>query len=322
MKEYLLKIEIRKSIKYTLFGFLMGCAEIVPGVSGSAIALMGGIYEGIVEALFRTTQIAKTVLAFLMRKATFKDVRDQILKMDSKFVVPLGFGVLFALVTMTSAVLWMLDNYPYYLFAILLALLLAASVVPYMEMKRKGWRELLLFAVTFIVFSWIVFQDESSMITDPSYLLLLVAGFFGISGMILPGVSGGVILLVMGVYYYIIDTVHSLITLTVTPEQLIGLMFFGVGAAAGFFTISILMRKLLISARSLFMAFVMALVLSSAPTLWPFVDVTGYSESGKPIIEQVGVENFTDRQILTMVLLFALVFGTTFYLNWRSYKKA
>lgn len=314
------KNKVTPPYKLIFFGFLMGCAELVPGVSGSAIALMGGIYEGIVETLYRITQISKEVLKFIARKSSFSDVKEEILKTDFKFVIPLGIGVVVSFLTMTSVVLWMLENYPHYLFTVLLALLLSAVFVPYLEMEQRGWKEFFIAFGAFLICSLLLLQEDGSMKTDPSLIILLLGGFLGISGMILPGVSGGVILLVMGIYYYVIDSVHSFITLDFTTEQFVGMAIFGVGAVVGFFIISITMRKLLVKNRSIFMASIIGLVLSSAPTLWPFVEITGYSDSGKPIIEQVGMGGFTDSQILTMFLLFLLVFGVTMWLNFRSYR--
>lgn len=309
-----------KYIRNALLGFFMGCAEMVPGVSGSTIALVGGIYEGIIELLYTLTVISKVVAKFFLRKASLKDIWAEILKIDIKFVIPLGIGFLVALITMSSAVLWLLQYYPHYLLTGLLALLLSAAVIPYMEMDRKGVQEAVVFTITFLLFLFIMTREDG-INSDPSYLLLLLGGFFGISGLILPGVSGGVILLVMGVYYYVIDAVHSIITFSASADQLIGMMLFGVGAIVGVYFISITIRKLLVRSRSLLMAFIMGLVLSSTPQLLPFVETTGFSEGGNPVVEYVGISNFTDSELIAMVVIFTVVLLAAVSFNLRSYRK-
>jgi putative membrane protein len=302
-------------IKTTIYGFLMGTAEVIPGVSGSTIALIFNIYDSFVNLLYDVTQIAKGFAQFVLRKKSFKELKQQVFDLDYKFAIPLGIGTVLAVITMSSLILYVLETYPQYLYALLLGLVLSVVVVPIRQMQTKGLKEFIIFICTFVILFFILGQQGGN-IADPSYLLLFLAGALAISGLVLPGVSGSFILLVLGVYYYIIDIVHSLVRFEVTTEEFVKFGIFILGVGTGFLIVVQLLKKALDNYRSELMAFILGLLLGSARVLWPFVETI--TVDGDIEIVRKSISEFPTTEVIIISILTigtTILFGILNYMN-------
>lgn len=179
-------------------GFLMGASDVIPGVSGGTIALLLGIYDQLIAA----------INGFLSKEW----------KKHLSFLIPLAIGVGGAILSLSKIINWLLANYPGPLKFFFLGLIL--GVLPYLfyqaEVKTtfKMQHYLLLIIGTVLIAS-IAFLDTSSgaIIESRSfstYIFLFFSGILGSAAMILPGISGSMILLVIGVYSTVIDAVDHL----------------------------------------------------------------------------------------------------------------
>ncbi len=278
-----------KNIYTFLRGMVMGIAEVIPGVSGSTMALIMGIYDDFIGFLSQVSDLVKETLKFIGRKSSFSDIKREWNKMDLGFGIVLGIGMIVALGIFSHLITYFMDSYPIYLFAFFFGLVVASMPIPYKEMKKRNTEEIILFAITFALFFAILGMKPVAIATNPSYLLLFFGGVFAISGMLLPGISGSFILLLLGLYGYIINIVSGLTTFTVTSTELINITVLGLGLIVGFLIVSKLLKILLRDYHSYLMAFLMALMGASLRVLWPF--------------------NYADKLLTTNETILTIVFG-------------
>lgn len=295
----------------------MGIAEIVPGVSGTAIAISLGFYNKIINLVYSFSEIVKGLALFLIRKKSFKEITLMIKKIDYHFAVPLFIGVGFAALLLSGGVLFMFERYPHYLYAILFGLLFAVIIAPVKQMSKIGIKEIGIIIPTFIIFFYIL-GIEGVVVSDssPNLIFLFFLGFLAIIGMILPAVSGSFIMLALGGYYFILNLIRDFIHLDISLNQLLSLTVFGIGAISGFVLISQLMKKLLDNHRNELMAFIIGLILASIRVVWPFVVLDG--DDLETSIKVVSFNHFSSNQLVLMGVLFIVTVLSVGYFNLKS----
>ena len=100
-------------------GMLIGVVEIIPGVSGGTIALILGIYERLIKAI---SNINLTFFTQLL-KGNFKEAWNY---SDAGFLFFLVFGMLIAVLSFSSIIIFFFNNYPLFLKALFSGLLLTS----------------------------------------------------------------------------------------------------------------------------------------------------------------------------------------------------
>jgi putative membrane protein len=76
-------------ISLTIKGFLMGAANVIPGVSGGTMALILGIYEELINAI-------RSINLKFLRLITIFHIKEALSSVSWPFLVPVGLGVLLA----------------------------------------------------------------------------------------------------------------------------------------------------------------------------------------------------------------------------------
>jgi putative membrane protein len=109
-------------IGITLRGFVMGAADVVPGVSGGTMAFILGIYEELIGAIrtFTMPEIWKLALRF--------DIKALVERLPWKFLLALSGGILAAIFSLAQFLEYALDNYPSLLWAFFFGLVVASVV--------------------------------------------------------------------------------------------------------------------------------------------------------------------------------------------------
>lgn len=200
---------VREYLGIYLRGIAMGAADAVPGVSGGTIALITGIYGRLVTAIADLDPGALALLPGVTTAAGRTRLRERLVEMDVPFLMALGLGIVTALVTVARAVEWAYHAYPGLLFAFFFGLIAASAVVLRDEIDvGTPWRALA--GVAGVALAVVVSAEVGSAL--PSSLpVLFVVGAIAISAMILPGVSGSLILLLLGQYVYLTGTLSSFV---------------------------------------------------------------------------------------------------------------
>jgi putative membrane protein len=184
-----------------LKGIAMGAADVIPGVSGGTIAFIAGIYERLINAL---SSIDLSLIQ-LLRKEGFLAVWK---KVDGLFLLVLISGIGSSILSLAKLVTYLLEFHPIPLWSFFLGLIIASVVVVQRQMKQVKWIHLIPFIVG-IAFAWWITTLVPAQTTNALWFVFL-SGAIAICAMILPGISGSFILVVLGKYQYILESLHEL----------------------------------------------------------------------------------------------------------------
>ena len=203
-----------------LKGIAMGAADVIPGVSGGTIAFIAGIYERLINAL----SSVDLSLIQLLRKEGFLAVWK---KVDGLFLLILLSGIGSSILSLAKLVTYLLEFHPIPLWSFFLGLIVASVVVVQRQMKQVKWIHLFPFIVG-IAFAWWITTLVPAQTTNALWFVFL-SGAIAICAMILPGISGSFILVVLGKYQYILQSLHELridVILVFMAGCLVGLLSF------------------------------------------------------------------------------------------------
>lgn len=243
-------------------GFLMGGADVIPGVSGGTVALIVGIYSRLVTAISHFD-------ARLLSMLAHRDWRAAAAHVDFRFLVALGSGIAMGILSLASAMHYLLDHHLAQTYAAFSGLILASS---FLVGRVVGvWRfdtvSLLLFGM---VGAYLI-VGLSFMQSPPDHLgYIFLCGAIGICAMILPGISGAFILLIMGKYIELTGLLKDLLRGQVSLQALVTIAVFVSGMALGLIGFSKVLRWLLKSFPAQTMAVLCGFMVGSLRKLWPF----------------------------------------------------
>lgn len=254
--------------KHVVRGFLMGAADIVPGVSGGTVALVLGIYERLVA----NVRQGAAALSRLVR-ADLSSFRQELVKVEWLFLLPLLAGILLAVVAAAGPISWLLDNRPRPTAGVFFGLIIGSIYVAWQLLtSRDRFRFAVMGASAIATFFVLGFRGGE--IDDPTMVFFFLAGATAICAMILPGVSGSFILLMIGMYQPVLDAVH---------DREIGILaVFMVGATIGLALFSTLLNWLLEHHHDTMLAGLIGLMIGSLRVLWPWPDGTDSTVLGAP----------------------------------------
>jgi len=250
-------------------GFLMGSADIVPGVSGGTVALVLGIYERLVHSI-RTGAAA---LGALLR-GRWGEGKDRLAEVEWRFLIPLLTGILIALITLAAFISRMLDEYPQRTAAVFFGLIAGSIFIAWRLVGRWDTFRVAIAAVVTAA-AFVLLGLRSGEVAEPASWAFFGAGMIAIVAMILPGVSGSFILLMIGMYEAVLDAVNE--------RDLAVLAVFAVGAVIGLASFSTLLDRLLRDHHDTVMASLIGLMAGSLRVLWPWPDGTDSAALAAPV---------------------------------------
>lgn len=207
-----------------LTGFLMAIADSVPGVSGGTIAYILKRYE----LLFHHINC--------ILKRDFN-------KESISFLTKLAIGWIIGFVSAIFVITRVFQSHIYQVSSLFLGFIfISIFIVIRQEKEYLNFKFSLYTLLGFLAVIVLVFFQNSGLITLStdnltlgSYIYIFVVGAVAISAMLLPGVSGSAVMMIFGIYFLIINSVHSFLTLdfSVLPILLclgFGILFGAVGA--------------------------------------------------------------------------------------------
>ena len=253
-----------------LRGFLIGTAEVIPGVSGGTIALIVGIYERIIGSA------ANAVEAFLfLLRGKLQEAKVAARQIDWLLVLPVLVGMFAAVFAAAAAIEPLLESQPENMRGIFAGLILVSLLVPY-RMVEASWRVteyplgLIAAAISFALVSL-----PKQEVTDPALALVFIAAAVAVCALVLPGVSGSFLLLAIGFYAPTIAAVNDF--------DLGYLSVFVLGAIVGLAMFSTALRWLLVNQRRITLVVMTGLMLGSLRALWPWQDNLGQPVSPESV---------------------------------------
>lgn len=251
-------------------GFAMGSADIIPGVSGGTIAFIMGIYTTLVDAI-KSFNLDAIRLAVGRKFAAFVE------HVSLRFLVALGLGILSAVLLLSNVLGSLLESQPTYVFAFFGGLVIASIVAIMPDVK---WTSLTLACLAVgTVLGFVITGLEALDPTRVShdYITLFFSGSIAIVAMILPGISGSFILLVLGQYQYVLDSVRN--------RDILTLIVVALGCLVGIIAFSRVLSFLLHRVRAPTLAVLIGFMIGSLRELWeqavymrnPATDVIDFS---------------------------------------------
>lgn len=304
---------MKKYLLLYLKGIAMGAADVVPGVSGGTIAFISGIYGQLLDALAKMPQGIVLLLKGRVREAWAL--------VHANFLLVLLAGILTSILTLARLIVWLLEHQAIPLWSFFFGLILISCWVVGREIKRWSLTVLLAFAVGALAAWYITVAAPLNWGQD--YLSLFFAGAIAICAMILPGISGSFLLLLMGLYHFVLGAVKNL--------ELGVIAVFALGCAFGLLGFARILRFALQRFHDVTLALLTGVMLGSLNKVWPWKQVTSFYTNSAG--EQVALNQANllpwqfaeltgqDAQLLLAVLLAVAGFGLVLLLEMFARKK-
>ncbi len=253
-------------------GMFMGIADIIPGVSGGTIALITGIYERLVHSLSRIN------LRFIPRffKRDFDGAKRSIRDIDFQLFIPLIIAIGLAIFLMSNVIGYFLDNHEAATYAFFFGLILASAFLLFGKIDGLS-AKVMLFAIAGFLIGFFFTGLNTLQIGDSESVALpivFLSGMIAICAMILPGISGAFILVLLGMYDYMIDVLRDL--------KFLEIFVFMIGALIGILVFSRVLDRVLRKYKSYTLAFLIGLMLGTLRLLYQ--DITESMVSIVPVV--------------------------------------
>jgi putative membrane protein len=246
-----------------LKGVAMGAADVVPGVSGGTIAFITGIYDELLNSI-RSVNLK----AFqLLLKGRFAELSAHL---NIPFLLVLGSGIALSLLSLSKLVLYLMEHQPILLWSFFFGLVLASIWTVGKQLDRFGPGMMSLFVAGTVVAFWITTVSPTQ--TPETWWFIMMSGAIAICAMILPGISGSFILLLMGKYRFILESLNEF--------RLGVILLFSVGMVVGITSFSHFLHWLLHRYRNHTIAVLAGFMLGSLNKVWPWkVPIKTYLDS-------------------------------------------
>ena len=230
----------------------MGLAEITPGISGATIAGLFNVYKDFVNFLnvFNPFKI-KPNLSYFYKEINFS------------FIIPLLLGMAISIYLSAFAIDYFRKSYLYELKIFLSAVMFIAVV------KNCGLdqslNDSLKYILDFFLGLLIAIVIALSLVEldfNNSFLLVL-AGLLAFTAFLLPGISGSLVLIILGVYGNITTAIKDIDVIFLTP--------FIIGMAISFLIIPAQIIKRINDNEVKTKVFFSGLILGSIPAVWLYL---------------------------------------------------
>jgi len=241
------------SLVLFLKGIAMGLGDSVPGVSGGTIAVITNIYERLIFAILSIDGRAVKIL-FAMHFAKFWQ------HIDGNFLLLVVLGALTGLIISAHTVLFLLTSYPEPLMAFFIGLILASTWILRSQYERNNYA--IWAAILFGVGVAVLVGNLEPRIANANPVYVFICGAIGICAMILPGLSGAFILLLLGIYQFILTALVQF--------DVLYIIVFASGCIVGLLSFSRVLAWLLKNYHNLTFGFISGMLLGSVYVLWPW----------------------------------------------------
>ena len=178
------------NLKRFIYGLIIGIGKIIPGVSGSVIAISLGVYEKSIDSI----------------NHFFKDI-----KKNTIYLFPLGLGILLSIILSSKIVIKLLNNY--YIPTILFFLgLIIGGIQDVSKHTHRKYIYLTIISFTLIILLSLKISNKELIFNNKyqQLIYLIIIGFIDAICMIVPGISGTAILMMIGCYKMLINVLSNL----------------------------------------------------------------------------------------------------------------
>lgn len=248
-----------KQTKEVAKGMAIGIANVIPGVSGGTIAVIVGAYETIIEAIAMFTKRPIWALRSIW-----------------KYLVGIMLGLAFAVFVIS----FLYEKAPIMTAFLFIGLIVGsipmlARPVKFENLTSKEW---LIFSAMILLVASIPFINSEQVVLlllSPNNLIIMfLLGLVAATTMIIPGISGSMILMVFGYYEVILDVVKHFYVW----QNILLIGAFGFGGLVGIIVFARFIRYLLARKPTLALSAILGLVVASPIPIISYLNFTGIGQ--------------------------------------------
>ena len=249
---------MKEKLILVIKGFIMGIANIIPGVSGGTLAMTLGIYEQFISSI-----------SHLFSK----------LKENLKFLIPVAIGMVLAIVTLSRVIDYSFKHFPLPTMLFFVGLVLGGIPMIYSKIKDEKKTKpsnIITFLIPFIV---VIFMSVIGMFATGmgevnlgnlnflGFIILFLVGMIAAGTMVIPGVSGSLVLMLLGYYYPVLGLIKAITKFENLAHNILVAGVFGMGIIVGIVAISKIIEFLFSKYEKKFYFGVFGFILASAPAI-------------------------------------------------------
>ena len=235
----------------------MGIANVIPGVSGGTIALITGIYEDLINSLKSFDKRALNLIISI-------DIKGFIKHTNLYFLLAIFGGSIVSVFSIASLFKYLFIHYPILIWAFFFGLIIAS--IYFVGKRITEWNTSTIFSLTLGAIIAISLSFITPASENDNLFFVFICGIIGISGMMLPGLSGSFILILMGNYELLMVT-------AVTELNIILLSIFFIGSAFGLISFSHILSWVFKNYKNQTLALLTGFILGSLGVIWPWKEV-------------------------------------------------
>jgi putative membrane protein len=238
-------------------GMSMGIANVIPGVSGGTIALITGIYEDLINSL-------KSFDTKSLKLITSIDILGFIKHTNLYFLLAVFGGSIVSVFSIASLFKYLFAEHPILIWAFFFGLIIAS--IYFVGKRISKWNTTTIFSLAIGTLVAISLSFMTPASENDNLFFVFICGIIGISGMMLPGLSGSFILILMGNY-------ELLMVSAITELNILLLSVFFLGSAFGLMSFSHILSWVFKHYKNQTLALLTGFILGSLSIIWPWKEV-------------------------------------------------
>lgn len=220
----------------------VGLGAVAPGLSGSVLLILFGLYERVVEAI----------------GCVFKNFKKNVL-----FLIPIFAGIGIGAIIFSKIIDFFLSNFEMYTRFLFLGLIIGTIPLFNREVRKNGFdKKYYIPMIIAFIFGLVLFFFNSSLfpqVTEPNFLQSIILGFTVAGSTIMPGIDSAAILSALGLYEVYVSSIANLNLTILLPA--------GIGLGFGVLIISYLIHKLLSKFYTMTFSIIFGLFLAIIPSV-------------------------------------------------------
>ena len=294
----------------------MGAVNKIPGVSGGIVAIIFGFYEKLILSFSRFDIYS----LMIFKKNGFKSFFAHI---NGHFLIFLLFGIIISFFSTSLILGFFLENYYAQILGFFCGMILFSIIIILKKISNINFYNVISIISGLLIGTVFFFISPGNEIKNP--LFIFFCGIVSVSGMILPGLSGSMILLALGnyklllidsvniLYYSMIKIIkgYGLESLDAEDKNLIFLLLvFGFGSIIGLILFSKILNLLIVQHRNTIMSSLVGFVIGSLGSVWPWKNENYDTKIGELFLKlnnnyfyYPNNLNFENLTILTSILI-------------------
>ena len=287
----------------------MGIANVIPGVSGGTIALITGIYEDLINSL-------KSFDTKSLKLITSIDILGFIKHTNLYFLLAVFGGSIVSVFSIASLFKYLFAEHPILIWAFFFGLIIAS--IYFVGKRISKWNTTTIFSLAIGTLVAISLSFMTPASENDNLFFVFICGIIGISGMMLPGLSGSFILILMGNY-------ELLMVSAITELNILLLSVFFLGSAFGLMSFSHILSWVFKHYKNQTLALLTGFILGSLSIIWPWKEVAEsiiIKGKGKIIAYNWYFPNELNTETILAILLILVGILSVYALeNFAIYKK-